>query len=318
KHIWGVPYYVKVDGRLVPPASLPRIDWSAFSSSLSLNNTHGQHYQILTGVTTVDTTTLLSVHLEHKVSTSHYHELELVLENAWKRQHHEFQSSDIEIHIRNQEELVNYYGESTWRLVYSVSVNGTSMDKDTVKDLDLDTLQQEITSSGKLHVKLTRWANSQNLYETRNLQSVVVDKYIAIGDIDNFERAVVFQINRTLNESFTVHVVRQKEYVNTTGQSAWSVQFMLFLNGTTFVRKDMMAMISKELLSNATTMVTGIDNQRYSVVEDAADYVDIDNEYTLVLDKKVTETDKDEFRKHLEAAWKKLHSDWSAINVRIA
>jgi len=85
--VWGFPYYVQVDGRLVPPYQLPSLDWSSFGTGLNTTNQNGGQYHVVSGVSTMDTTQLLTLYLQHKLSTSHYHHLQQVLVLAWKRQH---------------------------------------------------------------------------------------------------------------------------------------------------------------------------------------------------------------------------------------
>ena len=85
--VWYLPYYVRVDGKLVHPGLLKPIDWSAFSSDLLITSASGARYQILTGIKTVDTGSLFSVYTQHKVGSSVYSSMETAIEEAWLKQH---------------------------------------------------------------------------------------------------------------------------------------------------------------------------------------------------------------------------------------
>ena len=87
QYIWYLPYYVKVDGQLVHPTLLPAIDWFSFSSDLHITSTQGARYQILTGVQTVESSSLFSLYLQHKMATVDYKSMESALKAAWLRQH---------------------------------------------------------------------------------------------------------------------------------------------------------------------------------------------------------------------------------------
>ena len=85
--IWGLPYYVRVDGRLVYPRLLKHIDWNEFVKTVGVHTSSNKTYTTITDQHVTDSSLLLSLYLQHKVSTTHYHEVELALEHAWIKQH---------------------------------------------------------------------------------------------------------------------------------------------------------------------------------------------------------------------------------------
>ena len=87
RYVWYLPFYVRVDGKLISPNLLPAIDWNQFSQDLGILSAGGVRYQIMYGLNGVDPGSLFAIYVREKVAVSSYKEIEAALETAWRRQH---------------------------------------------------------------------------------------------------------------------------------------------------------------------------------------------------------------------------------------
>lgn len=85
--LWGLPYYVKVDGRLVSPSLLPHIDWIKFATSLNVTSVQNTTYKFENGDSSTDYTDRFTIDLQYKLSSRLYHRLQTALELLWNNQY---------------------------------------------------------------------------------------------------------------------------------------------------------------------------------------------------------------------------------------
>ncbi|KAK3591160.1 hypothetical protein CHS0354_029007, partial [Potamilus streckersoni] len=321
--IWKLPFFVKVDEKVIHPDVLPPIDWNWIYHRLNITTPQGTHYEFYnsTDVTTVDTT--FTIHTTQMVSTSNFAQFETAIKLAWLKQNTEYNESDVDVHIKTQEEVIDTNGHSHWAVYYTLSVNGIILDSRDTTSLNVSTLQGYLTFLGPTGVKYDLSYINTSISGTvnqRNLMSIYLNHYVRIQDRDQVEEKILQAWNDILRSSdhykgnLSLKFVRQKEYLKT-GYSIWKWDYFLLLNGS-HIHPDELLKIDldkvKSHLANTTTIT------KYQVENATTSFYDYHLHFPLYVKGMVAfEQDKAKFEEKLLKAWKAFKPNWLDLKVEI-
>ncbi|KAH3829001.1 hypothetical protein DPMN_130989, partial [Dreissena polymorpha] len=146
-YFWGLPYYVKVDGRLVLPFLLPHLDWSTFSLTLNATTSQGNQYQVFTDMNTQPhsgTSTFARDSLYRLMTYERalpHSLLEELLAKSWK---HTQQDTNIVVSIISREQYFGMYGVELSGYMYAVKLNGSLVETDFIMEPSLDQYSSQL------------------------------------------------------------------------------------------------------------------------------------------------------------------------------
>ncbi|XP_063416774.1 uncharacterized protein LOC134699009 [Mytilus trossulus] len=301
---WRLPFILTVDGKTVNP---PALNTTEFEAMLNFTSTNGKSYKLKTGRHTIDATHIFSFNLNHKVSTTDHDKMKGAVITAWCTEHPGVDPSTVTVDIMGQEELVDKTtGKSSWKLLYTLSVNETKTDKWTSLSLTNSHLSSHLNFTSVTGVPYST-VDLKSSISTSSLHHLYFKSFVATTDFKMVAKKLKTSWTAKLKgmglDNIEIKFIRQRPMVTETGEKIWSWEYVINMNNSVPVNIPLPE-LSHTALVAVFKNVTSTIGASLVLVKPSISNIEYNSHFSVYLSSKVTHNSYEEFKKRIIQAWK--------------